>query len=139
MIIKPVSLAHMQTVQSRCYSEFGWDANTLLSSLCLGDLWVACKGKNLAGFVFSVLHGRQGWIDALFVDPKYRSNGLASKLIAQVETVYKKRGAQKTVLFVRGDNPAQTLYFKLGYRVMSVRQNYYGRGNHAIKMGKKLR
>ena len=57
----------------------------------------------------------------------------------EVESYYKKTLIKKLKLEVHTENPAQLLYFNLGYRVTGFRPRYYANGANAITMTKVLR
>ena len=72
------------------------------------------------------------------VDPEHRGHGVASKLVIAAEDEYRKRKFAEMRLEVEQNNPAQTLYFKMGYRVTSVRKGWYEDGTTCLYMIKKL-
>ena len=62
-------------------------------------------------------------IDYIVVDSKYRRKGIGQKLL--VELI--KLNPENITLEVRIDNiPAINLYKKMGFEIVSKRQNYYG-------------
>ncbi len=67
----------------------------------------------------------------------HRGKGYATLLIKEFEKYYIACGYQKSWLHVRTDNPAQKLYFDLGYRVASFEKNIYEPGD-GITMVKRL-
>ena len=68
----------------------------------------------------------------------HRRKGVASKLISGCEKAAKQRGCGEMRLEVHTENPAQVLYFQLGYRVCGFKRNYYGLRRHAVSMVKAL-
>ena len=76
-------------------------------------------------------------IDSLIVGKKFRRNGLATKLINEVEIQAKSLGAHKIRLETGVDWKAKSLYEKLGYNIRAVLPNYYGNKDF-ILMDKEL-
>src|SRR5271157_4800998 len=115
-------------IEVECFTkEFRWMETVfkraLTSARKNGFVWVAYIGGRVAGYL---LAGED------------RRKGIASKLIAVCEREMKKRGYKEIKLEVHVDNPAQILYFNMGYRVNGFKRNYYKIKEHAISMSKKL-
>jgi len=70
------------------------------------------------------------------VDQQYRNKGIASELFKAFEEQYKGKGY--AYLHVDAQNPAQKLYFDLGYRVKDIVPGFYGDKTIALKMYKTL-
>ena len=70
----------------------------------------------------------------------FRRKGLAAELLIRFETEAKRRGAERALLEVRvGNEPAKSLYQKLGYQKLTVRKKYYPDNDEdAIVMCKEL-
>ena len=70
------------------------------------------------------------------VDPDYRRQGIAQKLLAHtlVDAIY--LGGEKSFLEVReGNFPARSLYKKFGYVDIGIRKKYYkDNGENAVMM-----
>lgn len=80
------------------------------------------ENKNVAFIVFDVIYDRCEIID-LFVQKEYRNNKIASKLINQIE---KNFSIKNITLEVKENNyTAINLYKKLGFKIVSIRKNYY--------------
>jgi len=111
---------------------------------CMGN--PDCDGQGIVRdgelVAFSVVYypGRtSAQIVTIDVHPDYRRQGLADTLMERIEKSAKERGAVRAVLQVSVENaPAKELYEKWGYRVKSVLTDYYGPGNDAFLMDKKL-
>lgn len=82
--------------------------------------WVAEIDGKVVGFIKSeILDTRPGmlYIDNLFVHPEFRSRGIGTTLIQSVESLFKKKGANKMRLYVAEQNiNAEKLYKKLGFK-----------------------
>ncbi len=72
--------------------------------------------RQIIGTVFGSHDGRKGWINRLVVDPTYRRQGLAQKLIAQAEEALAGEGLSIVAALVEAPNgPSLELFRKLGY------------------------
>lgn len=73
------------------------------------------------------------------VDSRCRNQGLARKLLKEVEDISKQSDKENIMLEVAADNiPAKTLYESLGYETIKLLDDYYGDGKPALKMKKGL-
>ena len=101
---------------------------------------VACEpDKKVLGFIMGYTSGKAGAVYTLDVHPGYRRKGIGSKLLASLEDKLALLGAQAVRLEAALDRPeAVELYRKAGYRERELVKNYYGRGNHAVRMWKNL-
>ena len=73
------------------------------------------KDGPAAGYIWSVATTRE-----------FRSRGIASGLISDAIQWCRISGMQRLELTVNVDNPAQKLYFDLGFRVVTIFKKYYG-------------
>jgi len=121
-----------------------WEEKDFLPALKNMDVWVAERIGNLfgtreiLGFLVGEVRRHEGYIATIDVDPKHRRQGVAAKLLTAAEDKYRESGYSEVRLEVEQDNPAQTLYFKMGYRVHAVRKGWYEDGSTALYMIKKL-
>jgi len=69
----------------------------------------------------------------------FRRQGIAKKLISDIESYCQTKGSSAIMLEVAVDNTgAISLYKNLGYVQISTRNNYYGSGKDALVMQKEL-
>lgn len=87
------------------------------------------------GFITSFVDEGSPWIWTVVVRLDWQNKGIATRLINKVEEHYKNLGYSHICLYVADDNPAQKLYFDLGYRVVRVMKGVYG-DKPALKMVK---
>lgn len=98
-------------------------------------LWVAewqndCGQYEIVGMIVIWLIIDEAHIATFAVHPQFRGYGIGQRLLAQALLEMHRMGAQRYTLEVRRSNlPAQSLYRKLGFEVISVRPGYY-RDNH---------
>jgi ribosomal-protein-alanine acetyltransferase len=103
---------------------------------------VARVNGKIAGFVIGRIEivRNMPFAHILTVDiaPPYRRKGTAQKLLREIETLFKERGAKECRLEVREDNvAASNLYQKLGYKKMGKLEKYYGDA-HGLYLKKTL-
>lgn len=127
----------MYELERVCFSRsFRWSKRVFVAALKTDDVIQGVYDNKIAGYVLSTIEAGTGHITSLVIDPKYRKQGFGKSLMDAIEAFYKKKGIKKIKLEVHVDNPAQTLYFKLGYRVTGFRPRYYHNGSNAITMVK---
>jgi len=70
--------------------------------------------------------------------PSQRRKGIAEKLLKDLESLFKEKGAKESRLEVREDNTAAiSLYQKLGYKRVGKLERYYGDA-HGLYLKKTL-
>ena len=136
-------LPALYEIEKECFTEpFLWSRGVfdkaLLSAAKKQNVWVAEETGKIMGFLLADKEFGKGYIDTVDVSPKARGRGIATKLIRMYETAAEKRGITEIKLEVSTENPAQVLYFNLGYRVVAFRRHYYKLHRHALTMAKKL-
>jgi ribosomal protein S18 acetylase RimI-like enzyme len=131
-------------IEVECFTkEFRWMETVfkraMVSARKNGFVWVAYISGRVAGYLLAgeVSSGKVS-IETVNIAKVHRRKGIASKLIAVCERDMKKRGYKEVKLEVHVDNPAQLLYWNLGYRVNGFKRNYYKIREHAVSMAKKL-
>ena len=79
------------------------------------------EGNNYIGFIqYSIIYDRAE-LDYIYVDDKFRSSGIGSKLMNEVELLAKQKGINKIKLITTNDNlQALKFYQKRGYRIVRV-------------------
>lgn len=133
--LKPSDYKAVYDINKQCHSEF--ESNIyLLEKLQSGTTWVADTNGSISGFLISRLTEAGVNVYNVAVLPEYRGQGIATSLLTECHQFY--RGHPLIYLHVNVNNPAQKLYFDLGYRASSFIQNLYGDGKHGIRMDKVL-
>lgn len=117
-------VAYLETV---CFHD-PWSEKSIASELENAlSLWlVAVEGDEVIGYVGSqtVL----GWTDMMnvAVHPDHRRKGVGEKLVLALEDALKAQEGTCLTLEVRASNePAKSLYEKLGFSEVGRRKNYY--------------
>ena len=117
-------VAYLETV---CFHD-PWSEKSIASELENAlSLWlVAVEGAEVIGYV-----GSQtvfGWTDMMnvAVHPDHRRKGVGEKLVQALEDALKAQESTCLTLEVRASNePAKSLYEKLGFTEVGRRKNYY--------------
>ena len=80
-----------------------------------------------------------GHVVALGVGPEYRRRGYGRRLMHAVEAGFHEQGVSTVRLEVRTSNdPAQKLYFDLGYKIVRRMPRYYTSGDDGYLMIKTI-
>lgn len=133
----------MYEIELECFTRgFQWGRKAfvemLLSTSKKNNVWVAEEDGKIVGFLLANERGNKGQIETVDIPKAARRRGIASELIKVCEKGFQERGRTEVTLEVHVENPAQLLYFNLGYRVVGFRRHYYGLHCHALTMTKKL-
>jgi diamine N-acetyltransferase len=105
----------MNRLCAECWADF------LLISI-FGRVWIFSEGAVPAGYIVLTLgysfehHGRDAFLDELYVEPQCRRRGIARQALQFVEEQARKMGVQALHLEVdHGNDPALELYRRTGY------------------------
>lgn len=109
--------------------------NPLAHYIIAEDLYT----NTIIGFVGVWIIAGEGNITNIAVDPNYRKQGIASKLLEELFKICEKLECPEITLEVRVSNlPAQNLYTKHGFINEGTRKRYYeDTGEDAIIMWKR--
>ncbi len=101
------------------YEPHGRDSFSAISHQlhAVGHLmFVAEADGQIIGTVFGSHDGRKGWINRLAIDPRYRRQGLAQRLIEEAENALAREGLTIVAALVEAPNePSLKLFRKLDY------------------------
>jgi len=108
----------------------------LRSSFCI----IAEKEGTLAGFtIVDSRPPRPGYMVTIDVAPDMRRHGVASALLAEVESRLRRQGSPGIRLEVAVNNQsAVDFYLRHGFREIGVKQGYYNGQLDALSMKKEL-
>jgi len=94
----------------------------LLVSPDLGRAWVFLDEETLVGYIVLTFgysfeyHGRDSFIDELYIEPQYRRQGIGKRAMQFVEERARELGVNAIHLEVdQGNDPAAELYRRSGY------------------------
>ena len=102
---------------------------------------LAISENEIVGYagVFAAGDGAVADVLTVTVINGFRRQGIAKKLISDIESYCQTKGSSAIMLEVATDNAgAISLYENLGYVQVSTRSNYYGRGKDALVMQKEF-
>lgn len=134
----PDDLTTLAETTKALYPGDIWDNASYHKAVSKYPAWIYDdKGKVAAALISEVGRGTP-YIWSIATDPAYRGKGLATALINEFEKYYLAQGYERSWLHVRIENPAQKLYFDLGYRIASFEPNLYGPHEHGLTMRKKF-
>lgn len=131
-------------LDQRCFSDGeAYDRETiryLLShsqSVCYKAV---SQSEDMVAFVVGMIEpDGTGHVVALGVGPEHRRRGHGRRLMFAVEEGFQERGVSTVRLEVRTSNePAQKLYFDLGYKIVRRMPRYYTSGDDGYLMIKNL-
>jgi [ribosomal protein S18]-alanine N-acetyltransferase len=101
---------------------------------------LVCDDGTVVGYATAFTEpGVRSRVLSLAVDEKNRGKGIGRRLMQDLEHRAKEKGANLVTLEVRVTNvPAVNLYLAGGYRIKGTIPDYYGKGEDAFYMEKKL-
>ncbi len=145
--LRPMSLNDAEAVASLEAAAFSsaphvaWKRQMFEDELVLPgrSWWVAHDRGSVIGFAGGQLCGDDFEISDVAVADDRRREGIATRLIARLAYDAQMLNALTISLEVDVDNePARSLYGKLGFEQTGRRPNYYGQGHDALIMAAKL-
>jgi len=138
---QPWDLAQIVQIEGLCFPEETAFPPKMFAYLIryAVSLVASEPDKKVLGFIMGYTSGKTGAVYTLDVHPSYRRRGVGSKLLQSLEEKLALLGAQAIRLEAALDRPgAVELYRKAGYQERELVRNYYGRGDHALRMWKNL-
>ena len=102
---------------------------------------LAISDNQIVGYagVFAPGNGAVADILTVTVIHGFRRQGIAKKLISDIESYCQTKGSRAIMLEVATENTAAiALYENVGYSQISIRSNYYGSGKDAQVMQKEI-
>lgn len=130
MIITKMLKCHVPQIaelEKLCFND-PWSENSITSELDnrLSCWLVAIADDKVVGYVGSQTVLGETDMMNIAIHPDYRKQGIATELISALIEALNERGSHSLMLEVRASNePAKSLYLKMGFDVVGVRKNYY--------------
>ena len=130
MIITKMLQCHVPQIaelEKLCFND-PWSENSIASELDnrLSCWLVAIADDKVIGYVGSQTVLGETDMMNIAIHPDYRKQGIATELISALIEALNERGSHSLMLEVRASNePAKSLYLKMGFDVVGVRKNYY--------------
>jgi len=122
----PADIPSVMTIERRNYSV-PWSEGIFHDCLKAGYKGFALlQNDDLVGYAMLQIGYKETHVLNICIDAASQGNGYARRLLATMETVSIKSGAEMMFLEVRPSNPrARALYERNGFNEISVRRNYY--------------
>ena len=130
MIITKMLQCHVPQIaelEKLCFND-PWSENSIASELDnrLSCWLVAIADDKVVGYVGSQTVLGETDMMNIAIHPDYRKQGIATELISALIEALNERGSHSLMLEVRASNePAKSLYLKMGFDVVGIRKNYY--------------
>ncbi|EKB21734.1 GNAT family N-acetyltransferase [Aeromonas veronii] len=144
-LLRTATHADMHAIWQIDVNVFGEDVYPAFFFRQAMDLWpelllVAEYEGELVGYVLGGIgqERSQGWVLSLAVLPEARGFGLAERMMRQMEANQQALQIRELRLTVDPANPAQRLYYRLGYQQVEEVENYFGAGEHRLVLVKQL-
>ncbi len=128
--VRPMRAEDLESVarlEQTCFSE-SWSENLLRSGLDnrLDSYLVYEELGAVLGYCVLRTLADEGEIQRIAVDPAFRRQGIARKLMESMAAVARMKGAREVALEVRESNvSARKLYESYGFRQEAGRRDYY--------------
>jgi ribosomal-protein-alanine N-acetyltransferase len=120
-------VSQVAELEKICFSD-PWSEKSIASELTNPlSLWlVAVEDDRVAGYVGSQSVMGESDMMNVAVQPDFRRQGVAEKLVLELVAALAKKDNHCLTLEVRASNaPAISLYEKLGFAQIGLRKNYY--------------
>lgn len=121
---RPDEIPKLREIERACF-EFGvaWNLKQFKENIPTSQVWVCEARHTIVGFLVAWMDRGVPHIGSVDVASDCRGRGIASALIAECDKYYQQLGYERVTLLVHTENPAQTLYFKLGFRALKLYPN----------------
>jgi ribosomal-protein-alanine N-acetyltransferase len=137
-------LDELYKIEEQCFDQEAFSKRQIAYLLTdYNAVALVAKANNvIAGFIIAQIEIENdtlfGHIITINVSSSYRRKGIASKMLHEIEVIFKQKGISECHLEVREDNSAAIkLYQKIGYQKMGRLEKYYGKA-HGLYLKKKL-
>lgn len=120
-------------IHRECYPEDEPDRAILMAKR--NPTWLLFD-EGIQACLISEISEDEPYIWSVSTRTTHRGRGYAGRLIKEFEKHFSGSSYKRLWLHCRVDNPAQKLYFDLGYRVSAFEPNIYDVGKHGIAMEK---
>jgi len=131
-------------IEEQCFNEEAFTKRQIAYLLTDYNTvaFAAKANNNTAGFIIAQIEIDNntlfGHIITINVAPPYRRKGIGTKMLEEIETIFKQKGITECHLEVREDNSAALkLYQKNGYQRIGKLEKYYGKA-HGLYLRKNL-
>jgi len=132
----------MREIERQAFSDHGYDTGTFLFFLARAHagFFVALDQDQVIGYLLTrrccpLALRRRGGIASIAVDAAHRNRGVGRQLLGHALAHLARAGVVEVDLEVKQDNHrAIAFYQRAGFCGDRVLPNYYGRGQHGLRM-----
>jgi ribosomal-protein-alanine N-acetyltransferase len=130
-------------IETSAFPTSAWSTETFWTELAgvPESRWyvVAVEDAAVIGYAGLMSVGSQGDVQTIAVAEHARTRGVGRRLLEALLDEAARRGCTQVMLEVAADNqPAQSLYDRMGFRTLAKRPGYYGPGRDARVMRRRL-
>lgn len=141
--LREADLTRILEIERVCFPQ-PWSEDSfrdVVAGRSFASIAARTAAGELAGYIVFSEAADELHILNVAVDPAFRRHGIASKMLTHLHAYAAGRGRTHAYLEVRESNrPAQDLYAKFGYKLLTVRKQYYPDDReHAIVMVAELK
>jgi ribosomal-protein-alanine N-acetyltransferase len=136
VVIAPMRRRHLRSVVAIEQQVFPtpWSLSLYLSELAMGSnrsyIVALGPGSEVVGYAGLMLAVGEGHVTTIGVSPRWQRRGIGRRLLFELASTARARGAQDLTLEVRVTNTgAQALYHEFGFAPAGIRKNYYAEVN----------
>jgi ribosomal-protein-alanine N-acetyltransferase len=136
VVIAPMRRRHLKSVVAIEQQVFPtpWSLSLYLSELAMGSnrsyVVALGPGSEVVGYAGLMLAVGEGHVTTIGVSPRWQRRGIGRRLLFELATTARSRGAEDLTLEVRVTNTgAQALYHEFGFAPAGIRKNYYAEVN----------
>ena len=97
-------------------------------------VWVSLINNEIVGYLLLDNERGKPYLSQVATRSTARRKGVATGLIRSAEQFLRESAAPDWRLDTEFNNPAQVLYFQLGFRVSGFKEHFYGAHKHGIEM-----
>lgn len=116
-----------------------WTKGMFEEEIKNGDFYVVKEGDKIIGYGGFTKAMNEASLVNLAISQDYRRKGIATKLLEHLIKIAKEKKVERMFLEVRRENiGAISFYCKNGFKETGIRKDYYGKGEDAIIMSRKL-
>ena len=140
--IRLADLARVREIEREAFGERCYNTSTFLSFATRGrgGSFVAVRAGAIVGYVLTrrsspLALRKRGGITSIAVDSQCRRQGVGAQLLSRAMEHLRRAGVVEMDLEVNRDNHrAIAFYQRAGFRADRMLPNYYGRGEHGLRM-----
>lgn len=124
--MQPDDLDRVTEIEESAY-DFPWSKGIFHDCLLVGySCWVYQQDDDIVAYIVMSVAAGEAHILTLVVDPEFRGQGYARKILQHALELAKERHAESVFLEVRPTNlRAIGIYHKAGFNEIGLRKGYY--------------